>query len=126
VDAGYVQEYGYMGPYKNTRYHLDDFRGLDLEILSRQEKFNLTHSRLRNVIERTFGFLKARWHILEGVPYCKREKQSMMIISCFAMNNFLWMREHGVGSRMYPLSSWVHLNANNSMTAMREFISLAL
>jgi hypothetical protein len=63
---------------------------------------------------------------LEGVPYCEREKQSMMIISCFAMNNFLWMHEHGVGSRMYPLSSWVHLNANNSMTTMREFISLAL
>ena len=88
MDAGYAQEYGYMGPYKNTRYHLDDFRGLDLETLSRQEKFNLTHSRLRNVVEQTFGVLKARWHILEGVPYCEREKQSMMIISCFAMNNF--------------------------------------
>ena len=88
VDAGYAQEYGYMGPYKNTRYHLDDFRGLDLETLSRQEKFNLTHSRHRNVIEQTFGVLKACWHILEGVPYCEREKQSMMIISCFAMNNF--------------------------------------
>jgi hypothetical protein len=34
VDVGYMQEYGYMGPYKNTMYHLDDFRGLDLETLS--------------------------------------------------------------------------------------------
>ena len=99
---------------------------LDIETLSRQEKFNLTHSRLRNVIERSFGVLKGRWHILDGVPYCHREKQKMIIMSCFAMHNFLWIREHGVGSRTYPPSSWVHLNANNIMTAMRKFISLAL
>ena len=98
VDAGYAQEYGYMGPFRNTRYHLDDFRGLDIETLSRQKKFNFTHSRLCNVIERTFGVLKGRWHILDGVPYCHREKQKMIIMSCFAMHNFLWIREHGVGS----------------------------
>ena len=55
VDAGYALESGYMGPLKNTRYHLDDFRGVPVETMSRKEKFNLTHSRLRNVIERTFG-----------------------------------------------------------------------
>ena len=52
VDVGYALESGYMGPFKNTRYHLDDFRG---ETMSRQKKFNLTHSRLRNVIEQTIG-----------------------------------------------------------------------
>ena len=60
VDAGYALESGYMGPFKNTRYHLDDFRGVPIETMSRQEKFNLTHSRLCNVIERTFGVLKGQ------------------------------------------------------------------
>jgi len=55
VDDGYALESGYMGPFKNTRYHLDDFRGVPIETMSRQEKFNLTHSRLRNVIEQTIG-----------------------------------------------------------------------
>ena len=66
MDAGYTLEYGYMGPLKNTRYRLDDFRDVPVETLSRQEKFNLAHLRLRNVIEWTFGILKAHWHILDG------------------------------------------------------------
>jgi hypothetical protein len=66
--------------------------GMYLLRLSRQEKFNLTHSRLRNVIERTFRILKVRWHILDGVPYFHREKQKMIIMSCFAMHNYLYIR----------------------------------
>ena len=60
VNVGYALESRYMGPFKSTRYHLDDFRGVPVETMSRQEKFNLTHSRLCNVIERTFGVLKGQ------------------------------------------------------------------
>ena len=115
-----------MGPFKNTRYHLDDFRGVPVETMSRQEKFNLTHSRLRNVIERIFGVLNGQWQILDGISYCHRTKQKMIIMSCFALHNYLFIREHGFGSPTYPPSLWVQLNASNSMTAMREFISLEL
>ena len=104
MDAGYALESGYMGPFKNTRYHLDDFRGVPIETMSRQEKFNLTHSRLHNVIEWTFGVLKNWWQILDGVPYCHRTKQKMIIISCFALHNYLFSREHGLGSPTYPPS----------------------
>ena len=55
MDAGYALKLGYMGPFRNTRYHLDDFMGVPVETMSRQKKFNLTHSRLRNVIEQTIG-----------------------------------------------------------------------
>ena len=126
MDAGYALESGYMGPFKNTRYHLYDFRGVPVETMSRQEKFNLTYSRLRNVIERTFGVLKGRWHILDGVPYYHREKQKMIIMSCFALYNYLFIREHGFGSPTYPPSAWVQLNASNTMIAMREYMSVAL
>jgi len=126
VDAGHALESGYMGPFRNTRYHLDDFRGVPVETMSRQEKFNLTHSRLRNVVEQTFGVLKNRCQILDGVPYCHRTKQKMIIISCFAHHNYLFSREHGLGSPTYPPSPWVELNASNNMSAVREFISLGM
>ena len=126
VDASYALESGYMGPLRNTRYHLDNFRGVPVETMSRQEKFNSTHSRLRNVVERSFGVLKNRWQILDGVPYCHRTKQKIIIISCFALHNYLFIREHGLGSATYPSSPWVKLNASNSMSAVMEFISLGL
>ena len=107
-------------------YHLDDFRGVDMDTLSWQEKFNLTHLSLRNVVERTFGVLKARWHISHGVPFCHREKQKMIIMSCFAMHIFLRNREIGVGSPTYPPSDWVQINANSTMSLVREYISVAL
>ena len=50
----------------------------------------------------------------------------MIIISCFALHNYLFIREHGLGSATYPPSPWVQLNASNSMSAVREFISLGL
>ena len=86
----------------------------------------MTHSRLHNVIERTFGVLKGQWHILDGVPYCHRDKQKMIIMSCFALHNFLRNRAIGVGSPTYPPSDWVQINANSTMSLVKEYISVAL
>jgi len=58
TDAGYTETQGYMTHFRNTRYHINDFRGVELETLEREEKFNYIHARLRNVIERRFGGLK--------------------------------------------------------------------
>ena len=74
--AGYMESQGYMTPFRNTRYHMNNFRGVELEMLEREEKFNYIHSRLRNVIKRRFGDLKERWHILQWVPYFTRQKQA--------------------------------------------------
>ena len=111
ADAGYTKTQGYMTPFQNTRYHINDFRGIELETLERDEKFNYIHSRLRNVIERRFGGLKERWHILERVPFFLRKKQAMIIISCFAMDNYLWLRKYGHNAPSYDLSEWVILNS---------------
>jgi len=67
---------GYMTPFRDTRYHKTHFRGVDIRTLDRQEKFNYIHLKLRNVIERRFGHFKERWHILEGVPFFRWEKQA--------------------------------------------------
>ena len=112
-----------MTPFRNTRYHINDFRGVELETLECEEKFNYIHSRLRNVIERRFGGLKQRWHIVERVPYFARKKQAMIIISCFAMDNYLWLRKYGHNAPSYELSEWVVLNSGTQTTAVRELIS---
>ena len=65
ADAGYMDMPGYMTPFRNTMYHMNDFRGVDLHWLQREENFNYIHAKLRNVIERRFGGLKERWHILK-------------------------------------------------------------
>jgi len=53
---------------------MNNFRGVELEMLEREEKFNYIHSRLCNVIERRFAGLKEQWHILERVPFFARKK----------------------------------------------------
>ncbi|XP_035831514.1 uncharacterized protein LOC110866365 isoform X1 [Helianthus annuus] len=56
-DAAYTNTRGFMTPYRNTRYWLADFRRQ--RALTKEEKFNHAHAQLRNVIERSYGVLKA-------------------------------------------------------------------
>ncbi|XP_066333987.1 uncharacterized protein [Miscanthus floridulus] len=62
VDSGYAVREGYLGPYRSTRYHLEEFSRREADTL--EEKFNFHHFSHRSVVERAFGFLKSRWHIL--------------------------------------------------------------
>ena len=126
ADAGYKEMARYMTPYKNTRYHINDFRGIDLQQLQREEKFNYIHAKLWNVIERRFGVLKERWYILGGVPYCKRKKQAMIIISCFALEKYLWLLKYGADPPSYELPEWVELNRGTQTSAVRELISMVV
>ena len=125
ADSGYMDQQGYMTPFWDTRYHKKHFKGIDVRTLDRHEKFNYIHSKLRNIIERRFGHLKERWHILEGVPFFRREKQAWIIISCFAMENYLWLRQYGDGSTYDP-SEWVAMNTTTNTSELRELVSAAV
>jgi hypothetical protein len=125
-DTGYTLEKGYLTPYYGTRYHADEFKGIDLRTLGREEKFNHIHAGLRNVIEHRFEVLKERWHILEKVPFFRREKQAMIIISCFAMDNYLWLRTHGAHPLTYPMSEWVEANREIDISVVRDWISTVM
>jgi hypothetical protein len=59
VDAAYPNEYGYLGPYKGERYHLQEFRRHE-QPSGRKEVFNRAYSSLRNVIEGFFEVWKQR------------------------------------------------------------------
>ncbi|XP_073133725.1 uncharacterized protein [Henckelia pumila] len=88
VDAGYPTFKGFMGPYKDTRYHLPQFR-LAPKFRSRNEVFNYHHSSLRTIIERTFGVCKARWKVLQNMPTFSMDTQFKIIVACFALHNFI-------------------------------------
>jgi hypothetical protein len=109
-----------MTPFRNTRYHQNEFRGVNLRRLGSEEKFNFIHAGLRNIIERKFGVVKERWYILEKVSYFKRKKQAMIIISCFAMDNYLWLRTHRADPLSYPISEWVDSNHDTDIDVVRD------
>jgi hypothetical protein len=96
VDAGYSICEGYLSPYQNQRYHLEDFHRRGAETI--EEKFNFHHSSMRNVVERVFGLLKSRWHVLRGLPMYERSRQVKIVIACFDLHNYLFDRGHIGGS----------------------------
>ena len=51
--------------------------------------FNFLHSSLPNVIERSFGVLKQKWHILNGIPSFSTTTQKHIIMACLALHNFI-------------------------------------
>ncbi|KAL2481136.1 Uncharacterized protein Adt_34102 [Abeliophyllum distichum] len=54
-----------------------------------EEKFNKTYSSCRNIIERTFGVWKSRFHILEKMTRYKFETQADIVIATMVVHNYL-------------------------------------
>lgn len=64
ADAGYTNTELTMVSYRGVRYHLQEWAKTTQRPQNAKELFNRRHSSLRNVIERVFGILKARFRIL--------------------------------------------------------------
>ncbi|GJV94458.1 putative nuclease HARBI1 [Tanacetum coccineum] len=101
---------GFMAPYRNVRYWLGDFRRK--HAMTSKEKFNHAHAKLRNVIERAFGVLKARFPILKSMPKFPLVKQRDITIACFAIHNFI--RNEGLSDDFFAQydQSDIHVNEN--------------
>ena len=95
---------------------------------SPKEVFNFHHASLRNVVERLFGVVKARWHMLKGVPHYPRQKQDNIIKAGFALHNYLIKDE--VMKPLHPLSplsmQWLNASSNDSMDNVRMWITRGL
>ncbi|KAK1287620.1 hypothetical protein QJS10_CPB19g00374 [Acorus calamus] len=63
--AGYPNMKGFVAPFGGVHYHLKEFSSGTHRIQTKKELFNRRHLQLRNVVERTFGLLKARFPILQ-------------------------------------------------------------
>ena len=77
VDSGYALHPGYLPPH--SRNQCGDTEGV----------FNHHHSKLRNVIERTFGAMKAKWQMLKCIPNYMDIKQSQIILALCALHNYV-------------------------------------
>jgi len=88
VDSGYANRPGFLSPYRQTKYHIQDFQNAP-EPQGIKEIFNYAHSSLRNVIERAFGVLKMKWRILFNIPSYPPETQTHIIVACMALHNFI-------------------------------------
>lgn len=87
VDLGYENAPNFMAPYVGVRYHPNKFSdGSQPE--NAQELFNHRHSSLRNVVERIFEVLKARFPILKlAPPYPFRTQVKLVIAACIIHNH---------------------------------------
>lgn len=89
VDSGYTALPGFLTPFKDERYHLNDYKGNGRQPRTAKELFNHKHSSLRNVIERSFGALKNRFTILRHMPPFPIRKQVLIVIACCALHNYI-------------------------------------
>ena len=88
-DAGYALSWKCLTPYRGVRYHLKEWSKSNLRPQNKEELFNLRHSSLRNVIERTYGVIKKRFTILSLMRPYSFEFQCAIVLSAFFVHNFI-------------------------------------
>jgi hypothetical protein len=97
ADAGYTLTPYTLTPYRGVRYHLKEWAAVPhLRPETKEELFNLRHSRLRNVIERIFGVAKKRFRLLVDMPAFKLRVQVKLVKATCVIHNFI--RNH----QLYP------------------------
>ena len=133
VDSGYANREGYMPPYPCMRYHVKEFKKGSPR--HAQELFNKYHSRLRNVIERTFGCAKSKWQLLNGIPHYPLIKQSQLVMAACALHNYVHelegrkrparYRQRGVGGSLGQVLAMA-LSPDATTEEIRDWITLGL
>lgn len=93
VDAGYSNMEGFLSPYPGVRYHLHEYRGANQLPRNAKELFNHRHSSLRNVIQRSFDVLKARFPILKLAPQYAFHIQRDIVIAACVLHNYIRREE---------------------------------
>ena len=90
-DAGYALQKFVLVPYRGVRYHLNEWANNDSGPKNAKELYNLRHSSLRNIIERSFGILKKRFGLLNQLQtYTYGVKKANSLILCaFAIHTFI-------------------------------------
>ena len=91
---------------------MNDFRS-DGEAGGKEEIFNQCHARLRNVIERAFGVVKACFPLLKRMTPYSFTTQTKFIMTCFSIHNFL--RQISVADRLFSeYDNEVELESGNA------------
>ncbi|KNF06206.1 hypothetical protein PSTG_00714 [Puccinia striiformis f. sp. tritici PST-78] len=89
ADAGYALQKGLITPFRAVRYHLKEQATCGLKPATPKELFNLRHTSLRNVVERIFGCLKAKFKILTSPSEHNVHSQVQLVYAITMLWNFL-------------------------------------
>ncbi|KAJ3689069.1 hypothetical protein LUZ61_018233 [Rhynchospora tenuis] len=94
VDAEYANTPKFLAPFRGIPYHLGSFRDCarnrgEYRYENPQDLYNHRHAQLRNVVERTFGTLKGRFHILKDMHPFKYKIQVKIVRACCILHNFI-------------------------------------
>lgn len=93
-DAGYALTPYCLTPYRGVRYHLKEWASGNKRPQNPQELFNLRHSSLRNVIERTFGVVKKRFPLLVLMYSYPISTQVDLVLCIFYLHNFIRIHQY--------------------------------
>ena len=93
VDFGYPMMKGYLAPYKEISYHLQEFQRRGGSPRTRHEKFNHSHLSFRCVIERTFGVWKNKWRIIRNMAYFPFHIQILIVSAAMVFHNFVRLND---------------------------------
>ncbi|GJY58102.1 Myb/SANT-like domain, harbinger transposase-derived nuclease domain protein [Tanacetum coccineum] len=115
-DAAYAHTRGFMVSYRNVRYWLGDF--WRRRPLNGKEKFKHSHAKLRNVIERAYGVLKARFPILKRMTHFSLTTQRNITIACFALHNFI--RKEGLDDELFSTYDQSNVQRDNENVLVED------
>lgn len=89
-DCGYALSSTVLTPHRGVRCHLKEFQAANAGgPRNAKELFNLKHSSLRNVVERSFGVIKKRFPILVVMPSFHFPYQCELVSCCVLIHNFI-------------------------------------
>ena len=89
-DGGYALASTCLPPFRGVRYHLKEFQASNAGgPRNAKELFNLKHTSLRNVVERSFGVIKKRFPILVVTPSFNFQYQCELVSCCVLIHNFI-------------------------------------
>ena len=98
-DAGFPNCDLCLTLYRGVRYYLQEWARGNKKPQNKEELYNLRHSRLRNVVERIFGVVKARFKILVRARKFKIRAQTRVVSAlCVLYNILVNIREEGPSS----------------------------
>ncbi len=75
------------GAYPTKSYLLKPFRD-DGDLTQGQQKYNMTHSTVRSIVERAIGRLKGRFRTLHFLDVRAPDKAKKIIVACCVLHNF--------------------------------------
>ncbi|EEB88798.1 hypothetical protein MPER_13187 [Moniliophthora perniciosa FA553] len=89
ADAGFGTCDNLLVPYRGVRYHLNEWQRGHLRPNNREELFNLRHAQARNIVERIFGVLKAKWGVLIRPVRYSMDIQVKIPLALMAIHNLI-------------------------------------